>query len=388
MPSPLSPLSSAEMARYSRHLLLPEIGVEGQQQLAAAKVLVVGAGGLGSPALLYLAAAGVGTLGVADFDQVETHNLQRQLLHDTASVGTDKVVSAAARLRALNPHIRVIEHPAAVDASNAVELFSQYDAIVDGTDRLSIRYLCNDAAHFAKRPLVHGSIFRFEGQVSVFHTAAGGPCYRCLFPAPPSEGAVPGCGETGVLGALCGVVGSLQALETLKLIVGIGRPLIGRVLTYEALNQEFNTLTLAKDPQCPLCGETPTILDLRADTSPPKNSMPNETIAGEVPLEVSVSEAHCLLHSPGATALLVDVREPYELQICRVDGSRDIPLRQLPTVMTALPRDRHLLILCHSGMRSLRATQFLREQGFSAVSSVTGGIDAWAETLDPAMARY
>ncbi|HWA87542.1 MAG TPA: molybdopterin-synthase adenylyltransferase MoeB, partial [Opitutus sp.] len=253
MPDPLPELSPAELSRYSRHILLGELGVEGQRRLAAARILVIGAGGLGSPAALYLAAAGIGTIGIADLDTVETHNLQRQLLHDTASVGETKVTSASRRLRALNPHVRVVEHVHGIGANNAVEIFSAYDVIVDGTDNFSARYLNNDAAHFAHRPLVFGSVFKFEGQLSVFDTARGGPCYRCLFPEPPAAGSVPGCGEAGVLGALCGVIGSLQALEAIKLAAAIGEPLVGRLLTYNALSQRFETLAFARNSTCPLC---------------------------------------------------------------------------------------------------------------------------------------
>lgn len=383
-------LSPAELARYSRHILLGEIGVAGQQRLAAARVLVIGAGGLGSPAALYLAAAGIGTLGIADFDRVEEHNLQRQLLHDNASVGEAKVASAARRLRATNPFIQVVEHGEGVTTENAVALFSRYDAIVDGTDRFSARYLNNDAACFAHRPLVYGSVFKFEGQVAVFDPAHGGPCYRCLFPAPPASGSVPGCGEAGVLGALCGVIGSMQALEVIKLLTGVGEPLRGRLLTYDALRQQSSSFALPKDPHCPLCGDAPTILDLRADTyaeaacATPSSPMTE----ADIPLEISVADAKRLHDTRPEATVIVDVREPYEVEICSVPGATFIPMREIPAAAAELPRDRHLLILCHSGMRSMRVTQFLRSQGFNAVSNIAGGIDAWAEELDPAMRRY
>lgn len=390
MPASLPNLSPAELARYSRHVLLGEIGVEGQRKIAAARVLVVGAGGLGSPAALYLAAAGVGTLGIADFDRVAPHNLQRQLLHDDAAVGERKVVSAGHRLRATNPFIRVVEHGEGVTPANAVELFSGYDLIVDGTDNFSARYLNNDAAFFAKKPLVYGSVFKFEGQVAVFDPANGGPCYRCLFPEPPAEGSVPGCGEAGVLGALCGVIGSLQALEVTKLITGAGEPLRGRLLTYDALAQRFQTIALPRDPHCPLCGDAPAIRELRAENysaacaPAPTNSMDIE----DYPLEISVTEAQRLLAGDARPALLIDVREPYETQICKVAGAELIPMRQIPERMGDLPRDEHLLVLCHVGARSMRVTEFLRAQGFTAVSNVAGGIDAWAEQVDPTLARY
>lgn len=392
MSADLPSLSPAELARYSRHLLLGEIGVEGQRRLAAARVLVIGAGGLGSPAALYLAAAGVGTLGIADFDRVEDHNLQRQIIHDTASVGEPKVRSAARRLRAANPFIRVVEHGEGVTAENAVALFSAYDVIVDGTDSFPTRYLDNDAAALAGRPLVYGSLFKFEGQVTVFDPAHGGPCHRCLFPAPPPAGSVPNCGDAGVLGALCGVIGSLQAVEAIKLIVGFGEPLRGRLLLYDALRQDFRTLRVSRDPTCPVCGDHPTLHTLRAedyrfDGCTPSSPAP-QPASMTYPLELSVTEAkHALDTAPAGTAL-VDVREPYEVEICRVDGSLFIPMRQIPAHLGTLPRDKHLLILCHHGSRSMNVTQYLRANGYSAVTNVAGGINAWAEKIDPALRRY
>ena len=391
MRDPLPNLSPAELTRYSRHLLLAEIGVEGQRKLSAARVLVVGAGGLGSPAALYLAAAGVGRLGIADFDRVADHNLQRQLLHDDATVGEPKVLSAARRLRATNPYIRVVEHGDGITPGNALEIFSGYDVIVDGTDNFRARYLNNDAAFFAHKPLVYGSVFKFEGQVAVFDPSHGGPCYRCLFPSPPATGTVPGCGEAGVLGASCGVIGSLQALEVLKLITGCGEPLRGRLLNYDGLTPSFQTLTLPRDPHCPLCGSTPSIHDLSADAVNAASCSPHHSSlveSADCPLELSVTEARHLLFSGSKTTMLIDVREAYELDICRLAGAEHIPMRQIPDRLDSLPRDRHLLILCHSGGRSLRVTEFLRARGFSAVSNVAGGIDAWAKQLDPTMRRY
>lgn len=391
MLDPLPKLSPAELARYSRHILLGEIGVEGQQRIAAARVLVVGAGGLGSPAALYLAAAGVGTLGIADFDQVAVHNLQRQLLHDESSVGETKTGSAARRLRATNPYVRVVEHQKGITVENAVERFASYDVIVDGTDNFSSRYLNNDAAFFAQKPLVYGSVFKFEGQVAVFAPAQGGPCYRCLFPEPPPAGSVPGCGEAGVLGALCGVIGSLQALETIKLITKIGEPLIGRVLTYNALTQRFDTLTLPRDPNCPLCGNSPRIHDVRAETGAGARCAiePAKTLEPEsVPLEISVAETHRLLKTNPAHTVLLDVREPYEFDICAIAGARFVPMRQIPQQLDALPRDKHLLVLCHHGSRSMRVTEFLRSRGFPSVTNIAGGIAAWAEEIEPSMPRY
>jgi adenylyltransferase/sulfurtransferase len=383
-------LSPAELARYSRHILLEEVGVAGQQKLAAARVLVIGAGGLGSPAALYLAAAGVGTIGIADFDRVEEHNLQRQLLHDTASIGEWKTVSATRRLQQINPFVKVAPHPG-VTPDNALALFSGYDVIVDGTDNFSARYLNNDAAYFARRPLVYGSVFKFEGQVAIFDPAPGGPCYRCLFPAPPAAGSVPGCGEAGVLGALCGVIGSLQALETIKLITGIGQPLRGSLLTYNALHQQFQTLQLAPDPGCPLCGHQPTIHALTADryaTEPCATPEPSEPVEADYPLEISVLEAKQRLTVAPTHTVIIDVREPYELEICHVAGAEHIPMRQIPERADSLPRDKHLMILCHVGGRSRRVTEFLRTRGLHAVSNIAGGIDAWAEEIEPGMQRY
>lgn len=385
MPDELPTLSAAELARYSRHVLLEEIGVEGQRRLAAARVLVVGAGGLGSPAALYLAAAGVGTIGIADFDRVAAHNLQRQLLHDDAAIGEPKVDSAARRLRAANPHIQVVPHAGGVTAENALELFGRYDVIVDGTDNFGARYLNNDAAFFARRPLVFGSVFKFEGQVAVFDPAHGGPCYRCLFPEPPAAGSVPGCGEAGVLGALCGVIGSLQALEVVKLLTKIGEPLRGRLLACDALTHRFDTLALPRDPRCPLCGRAPRIHALRTETAargPAPVSMSHDH-----PLEISVTEARDRLAGAGG-ALLLDVREPYETEICRVAGAELIPMRQVPLRVGTLPRDRPLLIMCHHGGRSRQVAQYLRAQGFAAAINIAGGIDAWAAEIEPGMNRY
>jgi molybdopterin/thiamine biosynthesis adenylyltransferase/rhodanese-related sulfurtransferase len=392
MPAPLPDLSPAELTRYSRHLMLGQIGLEGQRRLAAARILVVGAGGLGSPAALYLAAAGVGTLGIADFDRVEEHNLQRQLLHDNASVGRPKVDSAADRLRATNPFIRIVVHPEGVTVANAVELFAGYDVIVDGTDNFSSRYLNNDAACRAGKPLVYGSVFKFDGQVSVFDPAGGGPCYRCLFPEAPAPGSVPGCGEAGVLGALCGVVGSLQALEAIKLVTGIGSPLRGRLLVYNALDQSFQTLAMPRAPRCEACGpgaaRGPLDPARYAAACAPTEPAATEEPAGEYPLEIDVRTAHALRQArPDATAI-VDVREPFELAICRLPEAEAIPMRQIPAHLGDLPTDKHLLILCHHGSRSLRVTEFLRDQGFTAVTNIAGGIDAWAEEIDPALARY
>ncbi len=391
-----STLNPAELTRYSRHVLLDEIGLAGQERLKASRILVVGAGGLGSPAALYLAAAGVGTLGIADFDTVAPHNLQRQLLHSDATVGQRKVASAAARLRQTNPYITIREHPEGVTPGNALDLFAHYDLILDGTDNFATRYLTNDAAVLARRPLVHGSIFKFEGQVTVFAPHLGGPCYRCLFPTPPTAGAIPNCAEAGVLGALCGVIGSLMALEAIKLAAGFGQPLIGRLLTYDALNQSFGTLALPRDPACPACGPRATLRELRAETyasaatvcSTPPPDFTSPMSPDDVPLELSVEDAKRLLDTASERVLLIDVREPHEVALCRIDGAVHIPMRQIPEQLGELPSDRHLLIHCHHGGRSLRVTEFLRARGYPTVSNVAGGIEAWAVQIEPGMARY
>ncbi len=385
MSEPLPALSAAELARYSRHILLEEIGVEGQRRLAAARVLVIGAGGLGSPAALYLAAAGVGRIGITDLDEVESHNLQRQLLHDTDSVGQPKVASAARRLRALNPHVTVIEHAGGITTENAVTLFSNYDIVVDGTDNFSARYVNNDAAVTARKPLVFGSIFKFEGQVTVFDPARGAPCYRCLFPEPPASGSVPGCGEAGVLGALCGVIGSLQAIETVKLITGVGETLRGRLLTYDALRQRFQTYHLSSDPNCPACGTTPRAAPPVGETPPPPSAAMSSSV---YPSEISVHDAKRLLDRSENPPLLVDVREPWETEICRIAGAELIPMRQIPERAATLPKDRPILVLCHHGGRSANVTRFLREQGWDTAINIAGGIAAWAEEIDPQLPRY
>uniref|UniRef100_UPI00404AD715 HesA/MoeB/ThiF family protein n=1 Tax=Cephaloticoccus sp. TaxID=1985742 RepID=UPI00404AD715 len=391
MPDQTPNLDAAALRRYSRQILLEEVGVARQQKLAAAKVLIVGAGGLGSPAALYLTAAGVGTLGIADLDIVEEHNLQRQLLHTTDSVGQAKVESAAATLRALNPLVKIVPHPKGITAENAVELFTHYDVIVDGTDNFAVRYLNNDAAYFAQKPLVHGSVFKFEGQVSVFDPASGGPCYRCLFPAPPAAGSVPGCGESGVIGALCGIIGSMQAMEVIKLITGCGETLRGRLLTYDALSHQVQTIAMARNPTCPLCSQHATITGITPTRYAPTCENVNPTLMNhsEHPLEISVTEAHALLQNAADdTVVLIDVREPFEVELCRVEIARHIPMRQVPEQLDELSKDHHLLIMCHHGGRSQRVAEFLRAQGYPAVTNVAGGIDAWAVEIDSTLTRY
>ncbi len=391
LPSQSIDLSPEEIARYSRHLILPQVGLDGQKKLASARILLVGMGGLGSPASLYLTAAGVGTLGLAEMDRVEVHNLQRQIVHDTATVGKSKIESARARLQSLNPHVKLDEHSEGVTFDNALEVFSKYDLILDGSDNFPTRYLVNDAAFFAGKPLIYGSIFQFEGQVSLFDTKAGGSCYRCLFPHMPEEGAVPNCEEAGVFGALCGVVGSLQAMEAIKFLLGIGESLKNRLLVIESLAMQFRTLRLKKEKACPLCGENPSILKFekenyefscRIDPSgpPQKEEM-------RFPVEVGVEEARRWLDSEKPPYLL-DIRESYEAAVCQIKGSAFVPMGEIPNSLDALPKDRPILVYCHHGQRSLRITQFLRFKGFDTATSMAGGIQAWAEKLEPDMARY
>jgi molybdopterin/thiamine biosynthesis adenylyltransferase/rhodanese-related sulfurtransferase len=377
-------LSSDEAARYSRHLVLSEVGLEGQVRLKASRVLVIGAGGLGCPAALYLAAAGVGTIGLADFDRVEVHNLQRQILHRDKDVGRPKIESGAQTLSDINPNTRIQLHPDGVTTANAVDLFSAYNLIVDGTDNFSARYLNTDAAHLTGRPLVYGSLFRFEGQVSVFDTRAGGPCYRCLFPEPPEPGSVPNCAEAGVFGALCGVVGSLQAMETIKLVVGMGKSLSGTLLVIDALDMQIRPLRIRPNPSCPLCSESPSITDIQ----PKRYEIgcapgPEEAFSSEMgPSEVSQR----LKSDP--TAMILDVREPFELAICKIEGATHIPMGQVPASIDTIPRDRLLFVLCHHGHRSLRIMNYLNSQGFTKTANVRGGIDAWARTVDSTLTRY
>ena len=386
------PLSAEQIARYSRHIILPDVGLEGQEKLFQAKVLVIGMGGLGSPVALYLGAAGIGTLGLADFDRIEEHNLQRQILHRTSQVGSPKIESALAELQDLNPAITLQTHPEGVTLENAHSLLLDYDLVVDGSDNFPTRYLVNDAAFFTAKPLVYGSIFQFEGQVSIFDTPSGGPCYRCLFPKMPTPGTVPNCEEAGVFGALCGVVGSIQAMEAIKHLLGLGEPMKGQLLVVDALSMNFRTLNLKRDLNCPLCGDHPTIHQLEAQNYEFECAVDSAEGAADNgppvhPLEITVEEADSILRSR-AHCLLVDVREPYEVEICSIAGSVNIPLGQIPERFESLPKDRPLLIHCHHGARSLQATQFLRSKGFEATSNIGGGIDAWARKIDPSLGRY
>jgi adenylyltransferase/sulfurtransferase len=377
------PFSQREMVRYARQFTLPELGAAGQARLKAGRALVIGAGGLGSPALLYLAAAGVGTIGVVDFDVVERSNLHRQVLHGEDSVGVAKTTSAAERLRDLNPDVEVVLHDVRLSSANALELFRAYDVIVDGSDNFPTRYLVNDACVLLGKPNVYGSIFRFEGQASVFY-ARQGPCYRCLYSEPPPPGLVPSCAEGGVLGVLPGIIGSIQALETIKLIIGAGDSLIGRLVLFDALKLRFRELKLRKDPDCPICGDNPTIREL----------IDYEAFCGigAAPAyqgpEVVVEELKQELDEKGDELVLIDVREPHEWDIAHLDGARLIPLGQLPDRLGELDGHAEIVTYCHKGSRSMKALEILRGAGFGRVRSLAGGVDAWASRIEPGMARY
>ena len=372
-------LTPRERERYSRHLLLPEVGEEGQRRLKRARVLCVGAGGLGSPAALYLAAAGVGTLGIVDFDVVDFSNLQRQIIHGTADVGRSKLESAQARIEALNPEVRVEAFDAHFSVTNAKALVEAFDVVVDGTDNFPARYLVNDACVMYGRPNAWGSIFRFEGQASVF-AAPGGPCYRCLHPEPPPAGLVPSCAEAGVLGVLPGIIGTIQATEALKLILGIGDPLIGRFLVYDALKMRFRELKLPKDPDCPVCGVHPTITSLRASAA-------SCDVRSAAQPSLSVRELKARLDA-GQPPLILDVREPSEAAICRLPGSRLIPLGELPRRLDEVDRAAEIVVYCKSGGRSERAVALLREKGYGRTFNLSGGILRWINEIDPTMPRY
>jgi sulfur-carrier protein adenylyltransferase/sulfurtransferase len=375
-------LSHDEILRYSRHLLLPEVGVEGQRRLKAARVLLVGAGGLGSPAALYLAAAGIGTLGLVEFDSVDLTNLQRQVLHGTSQVGRPKLASAEARLHDLNPQVRLEPFPERLTASNAFEVIRGFDVVVDGSDNFPTRYLVNDACVLLHKPLVYGSIFRFEGQVSVFD-AERGPCYRCLYSEPPPPGLVPSCAEGGVLGVLPGVIGSLQALEALKRVLGVGEPLVGRLLLFDALRLRFRELALRKDPECPLCGPRRTInalIDYEAFCGiGGASAHPGPEVTARELNEV---------RARGERPAILDVREPHEYEIVHLPESTLIPLRELPARLGELDPRGDLVLLCHHGARSMQAVEVLRAAGFTHARSLAGGIDAWALEVDPALPRY
>jgi adenylyltransferase/sulfurtransferase len=381
---PTTALSREEILRYSRHLIMPEVGLDGQQKLKAARVLCIGTGGLGSPLALYLAAAGVGTLGLVDFDVVDFTNLQRQIIHSTNDVGRPKLDSAAEKIAAINPFVELRLFETRLSSDNALEIFKDFDIIVDGTDNFPTRYLVNDACVLTGKPNVYGSIFRFEGQASVFG-AKDGPCYRCLYPEPPPPGLVPSCAEGGVLGILPGLVGIIQATETIKLILGSGEPLIGRLLLVDALGMKFRELKLRKNPDCPVCGANPTITELidyqefcgiRGEEAATTSNVP----------EIQPEELKRRLDA-GEDIYILDVREPHEYQICNINGHL-IPLGDLPKRANELDSSREIVAHCRSGVRSGKAVDFLRQAGFRKVKNLAGGILAWADKVDPSMPKY
>ena len=380
-------LTNEEIRRYSRHLILPEVGLAGQRKIRNTSVLCIGAGGLGSPIAMYLAAAGIGRLGIVDFDTVDYSNLQRQILHSDADVGTSKADSAKAAIQALNPNVQVDLYKTRITADNAFDLIRPYDIVVDGTDNFPTRYLTNDACVLLKKPNVYGSIFRFEGQASVFAPHLGGPCYRCLYPEPPPPGMVPSCAEGGVLGVLPGIIGCIQATEILKLALGKGSSLIGRLMLFNALDMKFRELKLRKDPKCPVCGPNPTVTEL-IDYEMFCGIQPEPVNPGANPDEVSLQEMKKALDTPSLGIKVIDVREPDEQQIARIAGVPLVPLSTLPQRFTDLDPNVQYYIHCKSGVRSLKALRFLREQGFKYVKSVKGGINGWSDEIDPAVPKY
>src|SRR6266699_1154158 len=374
-------LSAEELQRYSRHLMMPEVTPDGQRCLKAARILCIGAGGLGSPAALYLAAAGVGTIGIVDFDDVDLSNLQRQILHGTKDISRSKLESARDRLHDINPEIEIELHNCRFSSENATELVSGYDVVVDGSDNFPTRYLSNDVCVFARKPNVYGSVFRFEGQTTVFASHLGGPCYRCLFPEPPPADAVPNCAQAGVLGVLPGVIGMLQAIETIKLIVGIGEPLIGRLLHFDALKVKFRELNLRRDAQCPVCGENPTIF-APIDYDQFCGARDEQAVPA-----ISVHELKRKTDAREAFEL-IDVREPFEYEIARIDGAKLLPLGEIAERTDELQREQPIVMHCHSGKRSAQAVRLLQQRGFSNVYNLEGGIDAWSEQIDPTVPKY
>ncbi|MBI2190976.1 MAG: molybdopterin-synthase adenylyltransferase MoeB [Planctomycetes bacterium] len=381
----MAQLTNEEIYRYSRHLIMPEVGLGGQQKLRNSSILLIGAGGLGSPLGLYLTAAGVGRIGIVDFDVVDFTNLQRQVLHTTQDVGRPKLQSAKDHLKAINPSVEIVGYESRLTSENAMEIAKDYDIIIDGTDNFPTRYLVNDVCVLLGKPNVYGSIFRFEGQASVFD-ARRGPCYRCLYPEPPPPGMVPSCAEGGVLGVLPGIIGIIQATEAVKLILGTGDPLVGRLLLYDALAMTFTELKLAKDPKCPICGEKPTLTALvdyeqfcgvHGAAQP---QTPEEFLITPEELKAKLDR--------GDDFLLVDVREPHEFQICSISGAKLMPLSRFTSSINQLNSAQEIILHCHRGIRSMRALQFLRQAGFRKLKNLAGGIDAWAQRIDPKMPRY
>jgi len=371
-------LSPEELERYGRHLILPEVGFAGQRALKVSRVLLIGAGGLGSPAALYLAAAGVGTLGIVDFDAVERTNLQRQVVHSTAEIGQSKAASAARRIEALNPNVRAVVHAQRLGADNALDLLRDYDVIIDGTDNFQARYLVSDACVMLGKPNVHGSVYRFEGQASVFD-ARRGPCYRCMFPKPPPPGSAPSCADAGVLGVLPGIIGLIQATETIKLVLGLGEPLIGRLLTFDALRMRFRDLKLRKDPRCVACGPDASLTTLVEEDMSCEPSVSADEIA---PRELKAKLDR------GEPVVLLDVRDPDEISVSKIAGAREVPLAELEARLGELDKQSDVVAYCLSGSRSGRAARQLRAAGFLRVKNLSGGIKAWVDQVDSSLPRY
>jgi adenylyltransferase/sulfurtransferase len=386
--SPGPALTVDEVRRYSRHLIIPDVAMAGQQRLMNTKVLCVGAGGLGSPALMYLAAAGVGTIGIVEFDTVDESNLQRQIIHGQSDIGKSKAQSAKAKISEINPNVNVITHETRLDNSNVKEIFSQYDIIVDGTDNFATRYLVNDACVFLKKPYVWGSIYRFDGQASVFW-AEYGPCYRCLYPEPPPPGMVPSCAEGGVLGVLCATIGSIQTTEAIKVITGIGEPMIGSLMIYDALDMTFRKIKVRKDPNCPLCGDNPTQTDLLPDYEAFCGVLSDAAEVAVKESTISVTELAAKIDAK-ADFYLVDVREPSEFEIVRIPGSHLIPKQGFldGTVLATLPQDKPIILHCKSGVRSAECLAILKSAGFADATHVAGGVIAWAKQIDKSLPVY
>ena len=378
-------LTGEELVRYSRHIILPEVAIEGQQKLKAASVLIIGAGGLGSPLAMYLAAAGIGRIGLVDFDTVELSNLQRQIIHKTSNVGKSKLASAREALVEINPHLRLETHETPFTSENALEIASDYDILIDGTDNFPTRYLVNDVSVLLGKPNVYGSIFRFEGQASVF-AADRGPCYRCLYPEPPPPGMVPSCAEGGVLGVLPGIIGVIQATEAIKLILGKGETLVGRLLLYDALNMQFREVRLRKDPHCPICGEHPTIRELIDYEE--FCGIRHEEQEEEIDPGIEVSATQLAQKIEKDEIFLLDVREPYEWQIGRIPGATLIPLGELPFRLDEIDGAKEIIAYCRTGVRSLRALDILRKAGYASARHLKGGIHAWSDAIDPTIPKY
>jgi len=385
--STLPELTTDDLARYSRHLILPEVGMEGQRRLKAARVLCVGAGGLGSPLAFYLAAAGVGTLGLVDFDVVDASNLQRQIIHSTKDIGRKKLDSAEEKLLALNPALNVVKHETLLTSANALDILKDYDIVADGTDNFPTRYLVNDACVLLGKPNVYASIYRFEGQASVF-AKENGPCYRCLYPEPPPPGLVPSCAEGGVLGILPGLLGMIQATEAIKLILGKGESLAGRLLLVDALNMKFRELKLRKNPECPVCGEHPTVtklIDYQQFCGIVPETKQEQKVKNGIP-QITVKELKQRMDA-GDDVFLLDVREPYEYQIANL-GAKLIPQNDVPKRLDEIDRQREIVVHCRSGQRSQRIAEYLAQQGYPKVKNLAGGILAWADEIDPKMPKY